>query len=125
MFTEYLNTLSEYSPLSDVTKSQLEPYISVKNLNKDDIRLILFSDDIKYLENNYPDKFIWCRIFFVFGAIRHMALQNQVGKNSLLLLPPGFSVMPSIPVEFFVFTQDSLYNIVPSKALVIVANIRH
>ena len=40
MFTEYLNTLSEYSPLSDVTKSQLEPYISVKNLNKDELNEI-------------------------------------------------------------------------------------
>lgn len=39
MYTEYLNILSGYSPLSDVTKSQLEPYISVKNLNKEEVLL--------------------------------------------------------------------------------------
>ena len=26
----------------------------------------------KYLENNYPDKFIWCRIFFVFGPYQDL-----------------------------------------------------
>jgi CRP-like cAMP-binding protein len=39
MFTDYLNILSAYSPLSESTKSQLEPYISVKNLNKDELLL--------------------------------------------------------------------------------------
>lgn len=39
MYTDYLNILSEYSPLSDITKSQLEPYISIKNLSKDGILL--------------------------------------------------------------------------------------
>ncbi|MFH6769344.1 Crp/Fnr family transcriptional regulator [Gaetbulibacter aquiaggeris] len=39
MFTEYLNILSKYSPLSENTKSQLEPYISIKNLSKEELLL--------------------------------------------------------------------------------------
>jgi CRP-like cAMP-binding protein len=35
MLSEYLNKLSNYSPLSDLTKTQLQDYISVKKVEKD------------------------------------------------------------------------------------------
>lgn len=39
MLTEYLNKLSNYSFLSDLTKTNLKDYISVKNVKKDDYLL--------------------------------------------------------------------------------------
>lgn len=48
MFAEYLNKLSEYSPLSDATKSQLQPFISLKSLKKEE-PLLKFGDVCKHI----------------------------------------------------------------------------
>lgn len=48
MFTEYLDKLSKYSPLSASTKSELQEYVTVKKLPKEDF-LLNYGDVCKHI----------------------------------------------------------------------------
>src|SRR4051812_41732553 len=61
------------------------------------------------------------QILFVFQN----AVENQIGQDSLLLLPPGFPVMPHKAEVFAIRLKNALDNVVPAAALPVRTGLRH
>src|SRR5947209_7898312 len=59
-------------------------------------------------------------IFVAFDTI-----QDQVGQDSLLLLPPGFAVVPYKAELLFAFGLSALNHVVPTATLLVATGGRH
>jgi len=55
----------------------------------------------------------------VFGLVVVDAGHDVVGQDSLLLLPPGFAVVPHTAVVLFAVFQCALHHVVPAAPLVV------
>ena len=49
-------------------------------------------------------------------------MQNQVGQDTLLLLPPGLAIMESKAVQVFAGRPVTLHHVIPTAALLIAAD---
>src|SRR5256714_4999293 len=53
------------------------------------------------------------------------AMQDQIGQDSLLLLPPRLAVVPDKAVPLLTGTSHALHHVIPASALAVHANRRH
>src|SRR5262249_5691003 len=64
------------------------------------------------------------RLLLVLG-ISLRAIQDQIRKNGLLLLPPGLAIVPHKMVRVTAVSGAALDHVVPSAALLVAANRGH